>query len=122
METARLEQAIHQAVAATAAPDDARLAAILAKVELAAVMRPQSRHSAWPWLLLAAAGAAAAGGGYWYVHHSAPQVAPVTSSAGQSALDSVPPQPASPPAPTPTDPPAGRDGDSNNNAAVIYRR
>lgn len=123
METERLEQAIQHAVAATAVPDDARLAAILARLEQAPIIRPAPRRSVWPWLLLAAAGAAAAGGGYWYVQKtSAPHQPPHAVHSGADAEPSLS-MPASPQSSLPAEPEAtGSDGDQQRNTAIIYRQ
>jgi hypothetical protein len=89
METNRLEQAIHSAVAATTAPDDARLADILARLQQAPVPRRASRRSVWPWLLLAAAGAAAAGVGGWYVSRLPDSSAPTPVASPPLTPDST---------------------------------
>ncbi|GEM_PF-3414373 len=123
MKTDRLEQAIHDAVATTAAPEDARLAIILARLEQVPVARPAPRRSAWPWLLLAAAGAAAAGGGYWYAHRSG---APITPQPPQPAIEKHLPLDDRPMAPTvPTTPTENAHTASQTDdgkATVIYRR
>lgn len=122
MKTDRLEQAIHYAVATTAAPDDARLAAILARLEQAPITRPAPRRNVWPWLLLAAAGAAAAGGGYWYVQRKPEPTRPagadtetITPNTHRPTTISPPPHPA---------PPENHSGSSERprNSAIIYRR
>lgn len=119
METERLEQAIQHAAAAIAAPDDARLAAILARLEQAPIIRPVPRRSVWPWLLLAAAGATAAAGGYWYVQKAdAPYQPPHAVHSGTDAEPSLS-MPASPPAEVEA---AGSDGDQQRNTAIIYRQ
>lgn len=122
MKTDRLEQAIHDTVAATAAPDAARLAAILTRLEQAPVNRLQERRVAWPWLLLAAAGAAAAGGGYWIAHHSTAQDVPAVSVESRPTPDTAPPPSASSPATSPATPGAHGEGDTQTNPAIIYRR
>lgn len=120
METERLEQAIQHAVAAIAVPDDARLAAIRARLEQTPAYRPAPRHRLWPWLLLAAAGAAAAGGGYWYVHKSAASLQPERAIADTKPLAPVP---ISPPSSEPGEPETGGgEVDQQRNTAIIYRR
>jgi hypothetical protein len=123
METERLKQAIQHTVAAIAAPDDARLAAILARLEQAPIIRPAPRRNVWPWLLLAAAGAAAAGGGYWYVHNAAaPHQPPHAVHSGADA-EPAPSIPASPPSSLPAEAEAAdSDGDQQRNTAIIYRQ
>ncbi len=121
MKTDRLEQAIHDAVAATAAPEESRLAAILARLEQVPASRPAPRRSAWPWLLLAAAGAAAAGGGYWYMQLVATRTQPADAGDSQSVIEA----PASTvPASPPSTPPgmAGDGGEPQRNNTIIYRQ
>jgi hypothetical protein len=122
METNRLEQAIHSAVAATTAPDDARLADILARLEQAPIVRQGPRRTVWPWLLLAAAGAAAAGGGYLYVQHArerAPAIdTPVITAPTETPLPAAVP-PVSPPA---ASEPHDGDDRAQRNTAIIYRQ
>jgi len=122
MESDRLEQAIHSAVAATTAPDDARLAGILAGLEQAPVTRWAPRRTAWPWLLLAAAGAAAAGGGYLYVQH-ARERAPAIDTPVITAPTETPVPAAVPPASPPAAPePHNGDDKAQRNTAIIYRQ
>lgn len=122
METNRLEQAIHSTVAATTAPDDARLADILAQLQQAPVPRRAPRRTVWPWLLLAAAGAAAAGGGYLYVQH-AREHAPATDTPGDGGLTEIP-APVTVPSPSPpaAQDNAGEDDKGQRNTAIIYRK
>jgi len=120
MKTDRLEQAIHHAVAETAAPDDSHLAAILARLEQTPAYRPTPRRSLWPWLLLAAAGAAAAGGGYWYVHKS---VAPQQPDRTIADTKTPAPVPISPSSSQPGEPETAKgEVDQQRNTAIIYRR
>lgn len=121
MEKERLEQAIHHAVAAIAAPDEARLAAILARLEQVPASRPAPRRTVWPWLLLAAAGAAAAGGGYWYAQKTARPSQAVDT--GRHNTETLAPAPISPPSSLP----AGTEAENENtvrqrNAPIIYRQ
>jgi hypothetical protein len=136
METDRLEQAIHHAVAETAAPDASHLAAILARLEQVPAARPLPRKSAWPWLLLAAAGAAVAGGGYWYAQQRSAHVAlpPAADSlqtgGGMQSLplhQDTPQEFGEPPdrnvPTTPTTSNVGEnEGRSGRDSAIVYRR
>ncbi|GAB4295314.1 MAG: hypothetical protein Kow0096_12050 [Thiohalomonadaceae bacterium] len=121
MDTGQLEKAIAQAVAGLAGPDEARLAALLARLEQVPVSRPEPRRSFWPWLLLAAAGAAAAGAGYWYAQHAGssvpadvreavvPQSGPQVPAASESAGVAAPAMPEDDAAPA-------------QNTTIIYRQ
>lgn len=124
MDTGQLEGAIAQAVAGLAGPDEARLAALLARLEQVPAPRPAPRRSFWPWLLLAAAGAAAAGAGYWYVQHVGQSVPPERHEVGEAQSVLQAPAPGehagypTPAAPVPPD----EDAAPAQNTTIIYRQ